>query len=382
MPQEAQKISFVDNLLAFVRTQAQNANHILPKGVPVHVSAIKQGPGQVDLLELTIDATGPYTLPKIIAPQAHSKYHREPTQVGDKGYYVPGTYYIGGESGHGGGTASLYPRGNLTTGVFHPISNTNWDPKDPNMFLVTGGPAGHTTQSADKTTSMVIDALNNILHTASANIGHSAAKALTQIAQETLTHAAMGSNGIINMVVQKALTIGAPNNSARADDLNNPPIPELPTIVNIIGNLVASGMISASGGFAGSSGGSSAPVGSVGEIISAVNTAGTAMTANVGANIASIVLTPGDWDIQGQIFFALSGAATSLHAAISLTSATQPAVSLNQSRGFFNGSFSGNNQIGLSPCRANITVNTTYYLVAQTSVACTGTGVIWARRMR
>lgn len=388
MPQEAQKISFVENLLAFVRTQAQNANHVLPKGVPVHVSAIKQGPGQVDLLELTIDATGPYTLPKIIAPQAHSKYHREPTQVGDKGYYVPSTYYIGGESGQGGGTASLYPRGNLTTGVFHPISNANWDQKDPNMFLVTGGPSGHTIQSQDKTTSMVIDALNNILHTASANIGHSAAKALTQIAQETLTHAAIGDNGLINMVVQKALTIGAPSSSARTDDLDNPPQPINPTVVNIIGNLIASGMVAAAGGMAGagSSGGAPAgstpPAGSVGEVISAVNTAGTAMAANVGANIASIVLTPGDWDIQGQIFFGLSGATTSLHAAISLTSATQPAVSLNQSRGFFNGSFSGNNQIGLSPCRANITVNTTYYLVAQTAVACTGTGVIWARRMR
>jgi hypothetical protein len=178
MPQEAQKISFVDNLYAFVRTQAHNHAHNLPKAVPIHVSAVKQGQGQVDLLELVIDATGPFTLPKIIAPQAHSKYHREPTQVGDKGVYVPGTYYIGGESGQGGGVASLFPRGNLTTGVFHPVSNTGFEPRDPNMFLVTGGPSGHTIQSQDHKTFKIMDALGNLIHNAASGVIHVAGSSL------------------------------------------------------------------------------------------------------------------------------------------------------------------------------------------------------------
>ena len=259
MPDERQKVSFVDNLHAFVKTQAHNNTHILPKGVPVHVSAIKQGKGQVDLVELTIDATGPYTLPKIIAPQAHSKYHREPTQVGDKGYYVPGTYYIGGESGQGGGTASMYPRGNLTTGVFHPISNTGWDEKDPNMFLVTGGPSGHTIQSADKKTSMVLDIANNLIHTSSANIIHQAQQQIAHIANGVLTHASLG--GTINLV-QQQLHIGAPSTAtaASSSDLPNIPTPGGHTLVNIIGDLFASGTISTPNGSIGP-GGSAGPPG-------------------------------------------------------------------------------------------------------------------------
>ncbi|HSY77376.1 MAG TPA: hypothetical protein VK890_10990, partial [Bacteroidia bacterium] len=213
-------------------------------------------------------------LPVMKVTQAFSKYHREPTQIGDKGYVVPNDFYIGGETGDGGGTANMYQRGNLSNGVFHPIAAKNFDVRDPNQFLVTGGPSGHKIQSQDKTTSTVIDALNNIVHLASSAITHTSLGDITHIAaalmthnardifhqaENTITHDAINAinhiagtsithavlNGTLNLV-QHNLTIGAPP-AIRADP-TVPPLPSLPTVMNLIGNLSAFGNIIASGG--------------------------------------------------------------------------------------------------------------------------------------
>jgi hypothetical protein len=229
------KLDFISKIHDFVRTKVADGIQNTPKFVPGHVSKILPN----DFIEFTIDATGPYTLPKLQVPQMFSKYHREPTQVGDKGIVVAGSYFIGGSSGQDGSTANLYPKGNLTTGSFQPVSNKNFPKRDPNMFLVTGGTSGHTTQSEDTKTSTVIDKDNNINHTSSNAINHTA--------QKDITHASMTGN--INLV-QKELTIGAPSSSTQ-----DPPIPSLPTAINLIGSLAASGIISSSSGGATGSGG-------------------------------------------------------------------------------------------------------------------------------
>ena len=249
---DVQKVSFTRNIHAYVKTQVQNGHQVQPKRLPCHVSAIKEN----DLIELTFDVTGPYTLPKIVVPQSFSKYHREPTQIGDPGFVLMGDFSLAGPSANPGGTASLHIRGNLTNAVFQPISNTKWPKKDPNMFLVTGGPSGHTTQSADGKTSQIIDALNNILHTSSNNIIHQAQQALAHIAGQTLTQASLG--GVINHVAAQ-FTFGAPSSTA-AQDLPTIPEPIQKTVMTVIGDLHATGMITTPTGSVGP-GGSAGPQG-------------------------------------------------------------------------------------------------------------------------
>jgi hypothetical protein len=183
-----QKLPFVKLMHDFIRTQAQNHYHNEPKQLPCHVSKILEN----DFLELTFDMTGPYTLPKINVPQTFSKYHREPTQVGDKGYHVSSNNYLGGESGQSGGTASPYLRGNLTTGAFQPVSEKQFPVRDHNNFLITGGPTGITAQSADTKTNINIDfggGKNSLIHNAVEHIMHTAGT---------------GGNGNISHIIQAA----------------------------------------------------------------------------------------------------------------------------------------------------------------------------------
>jgi hypothetical protein len=384
MVDNLQKISFISQVHNFVRTKAQDTFWNVGKTFPGHVSKILQN----DFIEFTFDATGPFTLPKVQIPQAFSKYHREPTQVGDKGYAVPGDISIGVSSGQDGSTPTMYPRGNLGSLTFHPISNKGWPQKDPNMFLVTGGPSGHTTQSADGKTTKVIDQSNNIVDTSSNILSH-AAKTIQQIAQSALTHAV--TSGSFNLVAQN-FTVGAPGSSVV--DTSSPPTPPQPTaqtVFSVIGNIVASGIMAAAGGMGGvgSPGappaGSTPSAGSVGEVISSVVTTPVNLAAATQTNITTITLTPGDWDIQANIWETLTNGATNVAAGINTVSATLPAtVAINTSRVQFVGTIpaGGAWSITLGSCRANVTVNTVYYLIGYASAAATATGCIWARRAR
>jgi hypothetical protein len=261
----AQKFPLAIQLHNFARTKAADNTQNQPKTFQGHVSAILAN----DMLEFTLDASGPYTLPKLQIPQAFSSYHREPTQVGDKGYAVPSDFSIGGIDGVATGLANMFGKGNLATHVFHPISNKNFDQRDPNMFLVTGGPSGHTIQSKDKSTSTVIDILNNILHHSSTSIQHTALRNIIHTAGDILSHNGVTINqiasgnlnsvatGVINHVAS-SIVMGAPSAAfvQQYADSNSrdiqlppiPPIPSLPTLLNVIGHISASLTISAAGG--------------------------------------------------------------------------------------------------------------------------------------
>jgi hypothetical protein len=259
------KLNYSEYIYSFTRNVAAGVSQNNPKTIQGHVSKILPN----DFLEFTIDSSGPFTFPKITIPQAFSKYHREPTQVGDKGYAVPNDYAIAPTDGSSSGSANTYPRGNLATHVFHPISNKSWDTRDPNMFLVTGGPSGHTIQSQDKSTSTVIDILNNILHHSSTAIQHTAIGNIIHTAGNILSHNGVTINqiasgnlnsvatGVINHVAS-SIVMGAPsaafvqqyaNSDSRDIQLPPiPPIPSLPTLLNVIGHISASLTISAAGG--------------------------------------------------------------------------------------------------------------------------------------
>lgn len=79
-----------------------------------------------------------FTFPQITIPVAMSEWVRPSIQVGDKGYVVPASVYMGGISGLGGGQADLALRGNLTASVFVPVSNRDWKMDDPKATLING----------------------------------------------------------------------------------------------------------------------------------------------------------------------------------------------------------------------------------------------------
>jgi len=134
-----------------------------------------------------------------------------------------------------------------------------------------------------------------------------------------------------------------------------------------------------------------APAGSVGEFISStVASPGSAITSGVGANITSISLTAGDWDVGGQCVGVPAGTTTQsqLFCSVGTTSATG-----NLTAGFF---FLGNG-VGLTGAAQNswtmntpvarfsLASTTTVFLVVQNTFGTsteTAWGIIRARRVR
>jgi hypothetical protein len=140
---------------------------------------------------------------------------------------------------------------------------------------------------------------------------------------------------------------------------------------------------------AGVTNGSDAPPGQIGEIISSFRTTDQALTTATPTNVQSIALTPGDWDISGEVWFHLTSSPTisALIGSLNTVSATLPAVpAINTVYSQLNAPFTGTYvALALRTCRASVSVATTYYLVAQASFS-TGTvanlGGLWARRAR
>lgn len=183
MTESGQKIAIASQLHNFTRTKATDNYQTQAKKLPCHVSQIYND----DTVEVVFDVTNTvFTLPNVRVPQAFSKYSREPTQVGDKGYVVPNDINIGGESGLDGSTANMYQRGNLTTGIFHPLSNVNFERRDQNKFYQTGGPTGHIIRSQDEKSYHHIDEKGNINHISSASHVSNAAQGIMHTAGTSL----------------------------------------------------------------------------------------------------------------------------------------------------------------------------------------------------
>jgi hypothetical protein len=134
-----------------------------------------------------------------------------------------------------------------------------------------------------------------------------------------------------------------------------------------------------------------ANAGNVGEFISSNVAIGSAvsLTTATPANVTSISLTAGDWDVRGNIGFSEAGTTTSTSqiAAIGQTSATLPTA---PNGGCYN-SNSGSGVTGAGfvmstgSCRVTLASTTTLYLVAQANFAISTNaayGFIGARRVR
>ena len=120
----------------------------------------------------------------------------------------------------------------------------------------------------------------------------------------------------------------------------------------------------------------------VGEYVSSQVLSGSAisLTTNVVANVTSISLTPGDYDIYGNVSVFVSSI-SQFYAWCSTTSATAPDTSL---RSAITGTAFGNLSVHTPFLRVNVTTTTTVYL--STLCVFTGTvsaaGGIFARRRR
>lgn len=137
-----------------------------------------------------------------------------------------------------------------------------------------------------------------------------------------------------------------------------------------------------------------AAAGKIGEVISSNIVSGSAvsLTTNVPANVTSISLTAGDWDIYGQITFINAGttSVTLQRGGISQTSATLPTDSSIDSPYFsrISPAFVPGTTPQYFPLgggRISLPSTTTLYLVASSTFTvstCTAAGYIMARRAR
>lgn len=158
--------------------------------------------------------------------------------------------------------------------------------------------------------------------------------------------------------------------------------------VNVGRNVNVAGVVTAKG----VTDGSSAAAGGLGEYISASVNSGSAvsLTSSTAANVVSISLTAGDWDVWGAVGFRNANPSMAAVAAcITTTSGTLTSdgtqdgsqLELPVSLG---GNYVGNALFPLGHRRINVSVTTTVYVVAQATFAtsCSAIGSIAARRAR
>ena len=147
-------------------------------------------------------------------------------------------------------------------------------------------------------------------------------------------------------------------------------------------------------GIKGTTAADSAQAGSVGEVITATVATGSSvsLTSVTSANVTSISLTAGDWDVWGCGCFTVGSTTTMgyLSVGINTTSATLP---LNNA-GVTTRAGAGTNAtidvtvdsvLIVMPIRLNISSTTTVYLVARAKFGtstCKAYGTIYARRKR
>ena len=109
-----------------------------PKSIPCHIQQIEK-----DFVHVAFETSNSiFTPPVMKMTQSFSRFGREPSQKGDRALAVPGDYYLGGNTAFAGGRTNYYPRGNLSTLSFQPMSNLKAPSRDYDQHWETGGPNG------------------------------------------------------------------------------------------------------------------------------------------------------------------------------------------------------------------------------------------------
>ena len=268
-----------------------------------------------------------------------------------------------------GGTGSNTAAGARTNLGLGTIATQN-----SNNVTVTGGtidntPVGQTTPAAGSFTTLnsTGGALNGTVGATTPNTGSFTALNATSVGATT---PGTGSFTTLNS------TGGALNGTLGATT----PSTIAATTISATGTITPN----QTNGIVGTTTNNNANAGSVGEVITSTGSS-VALTNATAANIASISLTAGDWDVWGSVGF-VPTTVTSIAliaASISPTSATQvsiPNITL------LNLPFTVGNQSIVAPTqRISLATTTTYFLVATINYAGgteAATGTITARRRR
>jgi hypothetical protein len=160
-----------------------------------------------------------------------------------------------------------------------------------------------------------------------------------------------------------------------------------------IGSASAQVVSSPAGPYQGTGTNDNAAAGQVGEYVSAEVLAASAipLTTGTAANVTSISLTAGDWDVRAAIGFNPNGATTisELVGAITTTSATVPTPPASSVAGYSRLRLSfttgAADSFALSTVRLSLASTSTVYLVAQSAFATNTQGAygkLEARRAR
>lgn len=146
-----QKLNFGRNMNRFAEKKLEDALQKVGKILPARV--VKQD-GRMVTVAFELRDT-PFVLPQVTVPLFGPQYIRYPMQPGDKGIVIPADTYLGGVSGLGGGIADLTPPDNLSSLLFLPISNTEWEGVDGQVVTIYG-PEGVTIRDAGSNTTFLL----------------------------------------------------------------------------------------------------------------------------------------------------------------------------------------------------------------------------------
>lgn len=196
---------------------------------------------------------------------------------------------------------------------------------------------------------------------------------------------------VITTGVTQAATLTTPNASITGGSINNTTVGATTPASGAFTTLVATGAITPSqtSGIVGTTTNNSANAGSVGEVISSsIASPGGSITNLTAANVTSISLTAGDWDVWGDIFPIPSGSALITQMRGTITTTTAAIGAVGDPGCFFQqislaAGVGGSIKVGT--VRLNLASTTTVFLVTQLAFSagtCTAFGQIFARRRR
>jgi hypothetical protein len=152
---------------------------------------------------------------------------------------------------------------------------------------------------------------------------------------------------------------------------------------NIPANYITTGTMS-SARVAGTTTNDSAAAGSIGEYVTNNNIAApVSLSSNTPANLTSISLTAGDWDVSGTVLLSASGGMTTIEGDVNSTSASFSGFATQMINGAGLCSLAN---LQTAVVRFSLSVTTTVYLVGMAAfgggVSVNASGTIRARRVR
>jgi hypothetical protein len=286
--------------------------------------------------------------------------------------------HTGGFSATGGINSTAIGNVTPSTGAFTTLSASSGI-NSTNIGATTPGTGAFTTLTATTPVGVASGGTGRATLTAHAVLIGETAAAINQVGPGTTGQMLLGVTG--------ADPAFGNNPTITGGTIDNAVIGSTTKAAGSFTTVVATGTItpSSTNGIVGTTTNDNANAGSIGEYITATSGA-QGLTSGVSANITSISLTAGDWDVWGNALYLANSTTTTstLQSGISTTSATIPA---NPNNAFSNGTFPATANVTTMPPmqRISLTVTTTVFFIVNANFAvstATATAQIMARRRR